>query len=141
MSKTGPIILIEDDIDDEEIFREALIEIGVKNELICFSSTPEAFGYLKTMTGQPFLIFCDINLPKQSGLDFKKQVDDDPQLRRKSIPFLFNSTSIDKSAVTEAYTQLAIQGYFRKQAQYSDVLASLRTIVEYWRWCEHPSNL
>lgn len=140
MSKTGPIILVEDDADDEEIFREALAEIGVENEIICFITTRETFDYLKKTTSQPFLIFCDVNLPGQSGLDFKKQVDHDPQLRQRSIPFIFNSTSVDKRTVTEAYRQLTIQGYFRKQHTYSDVLSTLRTIIEYWRCCEHPSS-
>jgi len=140
MSKTGPIILIEDDLDDEEIFREALTEIGVENKLICFSTTQEAFDYLINMTEQPFLIFCDVNLPKQSGLDFKKQIDSNPVLRKKSIPFLFNSTAIDKRTVTEAYTEMAIQGYFLKQSEFHNVISSLRTIIQYWNMCEHPST-
>ena len=140
MSKTGPIILVEDDFDDEEIFREALSEIGVENELICFSTTFQAFEYLKKTTEQPFLIFCDVNLPKQSGLEFKRQLDNDPALKQKSIPFLFNSTSVDKRTVTEAYTHLTIQGYFRKQSNYPDVISSLKAIIDYWRCCEHPNN-
>lgn len=140
MSKTGPIILVEDDYDDEEIFREALSEIGVENEIISFSTTHDAYEYLLKMTEQPFLIFCDVNLPKQSGLEFKKQIDKNPQLRKKSIPFLFNSTSIDKRTVSEAYTEMAIQGYFLKQHEYRNVVSSLKNIIEYWRSCEHPSN-
>ena len=140
MSKTGPIILIEDDADDQEIFKEAISQIGIKNELICFSTTFEALEFLNKMTGQPFLIFCDVNLPIQSGMDFKRQVDDDPELRRKSIPFLFYSTSVDKRSVTEAYTQMTIQGFFQKDFNYADIISRLRVIFEYWYGCEHPSN-
>lgn len=140
MSKTGPIILIEDDHDDEEIFRGALKEIGVKNEFIWFSTTPEAFKFLKTMQGQPFLIFCDVNLPIQTGIEFKKQVDDDEQLRKKSIPFLFYSTSVDKKTVTEAYTKMTIQGFFKKEHSYTAIVDRLRLIVQYWMSCEHPTN-
>jgi len=140
MSKTGPIILIEDDIDDQEIFREAINEIGVKNELICFATTFQAYEFLQKMVGQPFLIFCDVNLPMQSGLDFKRQVDNFPELKRKSIPFLFYSTSVDKKSVTEAYTEMTIQGFFLKESNYTTIISKLKVILDYWNACEHPSN-
>ena len=140
MSKTGPVILIDDDQDDEEIFRTALKELKVENEFIWFSNTADALVFLQEMTGQPFVIFCDVNMPKQSGLEFKREIDDHPLLRKKSIPFIFYSTSADKKLVTEAYNQTTIQGFFRKEHSYTAILAKLKAIIDYWMICEHPSN-
>lgn len=139
MSKTGPIILIEDDHDDEDIFRTALEELEVQNELIWFSTTHDAFNYLCRTTGQPFLIFCDVNLPRESGVEFKKKVDEDPILRTKSIPFLFYSTSVDKKTVNEAYSEMTIQGFFRKAHSYTQVRDQLQLVIAYWMQCEHPA--
>lgn len=139
--KTGPILLIEDDQDDEEIFRGALEDLKINNELIWFSSTSDAFNYLKTAAGQPFLIFCDVNLPKQTGIEFKKELDGDPELRKKSIPFVFYSTSAQRSEVNEAYTKMTIQGFFKKEISYSAVKARLQLIVDYWMQCEHPAAI
>src|SRR4051812_10197046 len=107
--KSGPIIVVEDDADDEEIFKDILKELGIKNKLIWFRSCDFAFDYLKKTTGQPFIIFCDVNLPKLNGVEFKEQIDNDPQLRKKSIPFVFYSTSVNQKTVNEAYMQMTVQ--------------------------------
>ena len=68
MATTGPIILIEDDEDDIDIFREAMRENEIPNTLIIFPSGPDDLAYLTTTPDQPFLIICDVNLPKQNGI-------------------------------------------------------------------------
>ena len=81
MANSGPIVIIEDDKDDQEIYQIALDELGVTNEVIFFTNCPDAYEYLKAAAQQAFIILCDINLPGQNGLDFKKQIDEDEQLR------------------------------------------------------------
>lgn len=88
-SKQGPIIFIEDDLDDQEILKEVLHSLKISNTLLLFSDGMEAFSYLKTNEDQPFLILCDINLPKMNGLEFREKVVGDERLRKKSIPFFF----------------------------------------------------
>src|SRR4051812_42408906 len=109
MSQSGPIILVDDDVEDEELIREVLHEMGIKNKLIHFDKCVTAFEYLKSTLDGPFIILSDINLPVQSGIEFKRQIDADPQLRAKSIPFVFLSTSIDKKAVDVAYKEMTVQ--------------------------------
>ena len=89
MANSGPILIIEDDVDDKAMFQEILVELNIKNQLVWFQQCDEAFHYLKSTTVQPFIIFSDINLPIQSGIEFKRQIDSDKDLRRKSIPFVF----------------------------------------------------
>jgi CheY-like chemotaxis protein len=139
LMKSGPIILIEDDADDKDIFAHALDILNIKNELIWFANCMEAFEFLKTTSKQPFIIFCDVNLPQLSGINFKRQVDDDPELRKKSIPFLFYSTSIDQETVNEAYTQMTVQGFFQKKHSIEEITNSLKIIVDYWQHCRHPN--
>lgn len=139
--KEGPIILIEDDLDDQEIFRDIVKELNTPNELIILDNCPEAFKYLKATTEQPFIIFCDVNLPVQSGIEFKKQIDNDPDLRKKSIPFIFYSTSVNQETVNEAYTKMTVQGFFRKKENFQEIKSNIKLILEYWKTCKHPNTV
>jgi len=140
MAKSGPIVVIEDDNDDLEILKEALIENEVQNELLCFSNGPDALTYLLNTSQQPFLILCDVNLPRQNGIEFKEQIDANPLLRNKSIPFIFYSTYVSQYAVNEAYKNLTVQGFFQKNDTYEEFRNVIKTMIDYWSLCKHPNN-
>ena len=139
MSKTGPIIIIEDDEDDKHIFETIVKELGYKNIILWHENTDEAFEYLCTTTDSPFVIFSDVNLPGRNGLDFKAKIDDVPELRRKSIPYIFYSTSANQHDVNRAYTQMTIQGFFKKDDDYDVMKSNIKLILEYWSVCRHPN--
>ena len=140
MYKKRPIIIVEDDLDDQEIMDELMKELNVPHERIFFSLADDAFQYLKQTTDQPFIILCDINLPIVNGLEFKRRVDEDDELRQKSIPFIFLSTSADKRSVNEAYTKLTVQGFFKKESSMPDLKRALSVIMEYWNLTKHPNS-
>jgi CheY-like chemotaxis protein len=140
MANTGPVIIVEDDADDEAIFNEILKELEISNSIIWFGNSDEALNYLKVTTDQPFIIFADVNLPGEDGVEFKRRIDNNEQLRRKSIPFVFYSTSVDQRAVNEAYTKMTVQGFFRKGDRYEDIRSQLKTIFDYWLICKHPNT-
>jgi CheY-like chemotaxis protein len=141
MPHRGPVIIIEDDPDDQEIVEDAFKEIGTTHQLVFFNKSFDAFDYLQTTTSQPFLILCDMNLPQQNGVEFKRQIDNDPLLRPKSIPFVFFSTSVKKKDVDTAYNELTIQGFFQKSTNYEDLKHVLHVIMEYWKVCKHPNSI
>ena len=140
MSKLGPIVIVEDDLDDQEMTQEAMEEVGIKNELVFFDRSLKAFEFLKSTTQQPFLILSDVNLPAQNGIEFKRQIDEDRQLREKSIPFVFYSTAVDKNSVNTAYQELTVQGFFKKKNKYEELKKDLKLIVDYWTTCKHPNS-
>jgi CheY-like chemotaxis protein len=139
--KSGPIILIEDDADDEDVFEEVLTDLKIPNRLIWFTAADEAFIYLKKTSDQPFIIISDINIPGKSGIEFKRMIDEDPILRKKSIPFVFYSTAAEQAAVNEAYTQLTVQGFFKKSNSYGETKSTIGMILEYWKICKHPNAI
>ena len=55
--KHGPVILIEDDADDKDVFQDILKDLKVFNPVIWFKNCDEAFSYLKTTSEQPFIIY------------------------------------------------------------------------------------
>lgn len=137
-SRNGPIILIEDDIDDQDVIRQLLGELGVQNELKLFETCPEALNYLMDTADKPMLIISDINVPGMSGLDMRRKITESARLRKKSIPFIFLSTSSKIESVETAY-ELQVQGYFEKPNNISDLKALLRMLLDYWRVCIHPN--
>ena len=138
--KSGPIIVIDNDVDDQEVFEEVLKSLHVTNELVLFTNCDDGLTYLKTTPDQPFVIFCDVNLPGLSGLEFKRKIDNDPQLRKKSIPFVFYSTSVDQKTVNEAYTQMTVQGFFQKKNSIEETKDMVQLILDYWSECRHPNT-
>jgi CheY-like chemotaxis protein len=139
MARTGPIIIVEDDADDEAVFTDILKELNVANKIIWFGNSRDAFSYLKTTSDKPFIIISDVNLPGENGIEFKKRIDQDKQLREKSIPFIFYSTSVDKRAVKDAYTKMTVQGFFKKGNSYNEIKDHIRLIFDYWQICQHPN--
>ena len=139
--KSGPIIIIDDDADDRGIFESALEELTINNKRLWFTNCKDAFDHLRKTDEQPFIIFCDVNIPELAGIEFKRQIDKDPSLRRKSIPFIFYSTSVDQATVNEAYTQMTVQGFFQKKGRYDEIKKDIKLILEYWQECRHPNAL
>jgi len=136
--KNGPIILVEDDMDDQEIIIDALQTLGLQNEIKTFDTGQKALDFLKKMEKQPFLIISDVNLPVMNGLQLKFEIQKNELLRAKSIPFIFLTTSGDKKAVEEAY-ELQAQGFFVKEITYEGINKQLRGIIDYWKNCRHPN--
>ena len=138
--RSGPIILIEDDVDDKDVFLDILKELQVTNPVIWFQNCDDAFTYLSASTEQPFIIFCDLNLPGLAGIECKRMIDDHKELRKKSIPFVFCSTTADQKTVNDAYTQMTVQGFFQKSNSYIEYKNMIKLIMDYWDQCKHPNS-
>jgi CheY-like chemotaxis protein len=140
MAKSGPIIIVEDDLDDQEFVESAIRNAGIQNRIIFFANGGEAFNYLLTTIEQPMIILSDVNMPKMNGVEFKRKIDEDKKLREKSIPFVFFTTSIEKSTVTETYTQMTVQGFFQKSYSLDELNSTIKLIMDYWKLCKHPHS-
>jgi CheY-like chemotaxis protein len=138
MNKGGPIIIIEDDLDDQYILAEVFDELGIANEVKFFADGEKALDYLTCTTIEPFIIFSDINMPRLSGMELRDKVHENEDLRLKSIPYLFFTTSAEQQSVIDAYSK-SIQGFFIKPTEYKELLATIRSIVDYWTRCVSPN--
>jgi CheY-like chemotaxis protein len=139
MNKTGPIIVIEDDTDDQEILTEVFGNLGYENDVIYFHDGNDALEYLNQTDIQPFLILSDINMPKINGFELRNKVFTNEQLQTKCIPYLFFTTGGTKKSVLDAYA-LSVQGFFVKPSSMSELENTIRKIVEYWKECIAPNH-
>lgn len=137
MNKRGAIVIIEDDADDQAFFKDVFAELNYKNEIIFFSDGQDALTYLTAETSEPFIVFSDINMPKLNGMELRKQIHENEDIRLKTIPYLFFTTSAEQEAVIDAYSK-SIQGFFIKPSSFDGLKTTLKTIVEYWQKCESP---
>lgn len=138
MSRNGPVIIAEDDLDDQEILKEVFESLSISNELIFFDNGEDVLNYLRNTNAQPFIIISDINLHRMNGLELRRQINKDDLLRQKSIPFVFLTTSSDHKYIAEAYDMM-VQGYFKKENNFNQIQNSIRMIIEYWLICRHPN--
>ncbi len=135
----GPILIVDDDNDDQEIYADAIKEIGIPNEIRFFAGGQEALDYLLLTGEQPFIILSDVNMPLMNGIQFKEKIQQDNYLREKSIPFVFISTNASALTVRQAHN-LSVQGYFEKPDKMENVKNMLRKLFDYWELCKHINN-
>lgn len=139
MYKGGPIIVIEDDLEDQEILTAIFARLNYKNEIIFFEDGNQALDYLNKPDVHPFIILSDINMPRMNGFDLRNQIFTNKALQLKCVPYLFFTTGANQKSVTEAY-YLSVQGFFRKPSSFTEIENTIRKIVEYWQECIAPNE-
>ncbi|HLP51983.1 MAG TPA: response regulator [Chitinophagales bacterium] len=94
------ILLVEDDIDDQSFFINAISTL--ENVALQHISTNgiDALDTLLHSTSLPDLIFMDINMPLMNGLECLAEIIKNPYL--KNIPVIMLSTSVQQAALTRA---------------------------------------
>jgi CheY-like chemotaxis protein len=135
----GPLIVVDDDLDDLTLIKIICRALKIPNEIILFEGAQQLLQFLRTTNQHPFLILCDINMPVMNGLELKKIIHDDPALKKKAIPFVFMSTAAMESQVDEAYS-LTVQGFFEKGVYFETFKHTIKVIIEYWKECKHPKG-
>jgi CheY-like chemotaxis protein len=139
MNHDAPIIVIEDDCDDQEILIDVFRRLNYINKILCFPDGQQALDFLNGSDIIPFLILSDINMPKLNGFALRDKIKMDAKLQAKCIPYLFFSTAGTQDAVVKAYS-LSVQGFFLKQTKISEIEKTVTVIMEYWKRCVSPNN-
>lgn len=140
MFKNGPVIIIEDDIDDQQFLKSVFTKLNYKNEVLFFINGEEALAYLKLPEIRPFIILSDIELPLLNGFDLREKLKTDEALHLRCIPYLFFTKAAEQQAVIDAYS-LCVQGFFIKQTEISQLEKMISRIMEYWKQCATPDSV
>ncbi len=139
MNKNGPVIVIEDDPDDQLLIDVVFRRLDYPNKIIYFPNGQEALDYLLNAKEKPFLILSDINMPKLDGFELREKLHVDAELQIKCIPYLFFSTAADQRMVVKAYS-LSVQGFFIKPEVITELEKTISIIMEYWKRCAAPNS-
>lgn len=139
VSKNGPVIIIEDDADDQELLTEIFKKLNYPNKILFFFDGQDALDFINVSTESPFLILSDINMPKLNGFALREKLKTDEKLNIKCIPYLFFTTAADQKSVIDAYS-MSVQGFFVKQNSMTELEKTIFSIMEYWRRCAAPND-
>jgi len=137
MDRLGPIMIIEDDEDDQLLFQEVFTSLNYGNEILFFGDGMAALKYLTESSVKPFIIFSDINMPKLNGMELREKIHQNEDLRLKSIPYLFFSTTAEQRFIVDAYSKSA-QGFFIKPKSFTELQDTIKLILDYWSKCVSP---
>ncbi len=139
MNKNGPVIVIEDDEDDQLLLKMVFKKLAYVNEVFYFLDGQQALDFLQDTTINPFIILSDINMPRLDGFALRDKIKMDAALQLRCIPYLFFSTAASQDMVINAYSASA-QGFFTKPDTVAELEATISLIMEYWKRCAAPNN-
>jgi len=139
MNKKGPVVVIEDDLDDQGFLTEIFSRLNYSNKLVFFQNSSMAYDFLSITEEIPFIILSDVNMPYVNGFDLKKKIKANCESGVQCVPFLFFSTISTKNILVDAYTS-STQGFFIKDSSLAELEITIKVIMEYWRRCVSPNN-
>jgi len=138
MAQDGSILLVDEDVEDQEVMLEALQNLKLPNRMLSFADGPALINYLSGTDDRPFMILCNVHISGMDGLAIRRKIEETPELKHKSIPFIFYTSDDRKSVVEEAF-EIPIQGYFCKEDTVGKMQKLLALLHEYWTLCKHPN--
>ncbi|RYE25322.1 MAG: response regulator [Sphingobacteriales bacterium] len=120
------LLLADDDIDDKDLFREALESIDSSITCHIADNGKEALSKLDSLQDVPQLIFLDINMPVMNGLQCLAKLQADERYNR--IPVIVISTSSYQREM-DMVKSLGAVCYFTKPHHFTELTQILQVIV------------
>ncbi len=133
-----PIFLVaEDDPDDRQWIKEALIETHTTAEVRFVEDGEELMDYLNhrgkyktsSLLSYPGLILLDLNMPKKDGREALKEIKTDPRLRH--IPVVILTTSKSEEDIFRTH-DMGANSVILKPVTYSGLVEIMRSLVQFW---------
>lgn len=131
------ILLVEDDDIDVMNVKRAFKKNNIANPLFIASNGVEALEHLRggAVPRERRIILLDLNMPQMNGIEFLRELREDPELRL--TPVIVLTTSNDERDRIEAYN-LNVAGYLLKPVTFSNFCEVMATLNKYWALVELP---
>jgi len=132
-----PILLVEDDPDDETLTLRALSESNVENLVVVARDGAEALDYLlrqgahagRNGAEQPQVVLLDLHLPKISGLQVLQRIRETEALRY--LPVVVLTSSDEARDLIESY-RLGANSYVRKPVDFTAFVQAVQQLGLFW---------
>ena len=137
MAMERPILLIEDNPDDEALTLRAFSKNRVTNPVVVARDGVEAVEYL-TASGahagrdrsvMPVLVLLDLKLPRIDGLEVLRRIRADEHTAM--LPVVILTTSREVQDIRQAY-RLGANSYIRKPVDYERFIHTVGQLALYW---------
>ena len=128
------ILMAEDNPDDVELTREALVDSKMSIHLDHVPDGVEALKYLRRQAPyenapQPDLVLLDLNMPRKDGREVLNDVRNDDAL--KNLPVVILTTSGSEEDVNAAYG-LNANCYIQKPVDFDQFIKVVKAIENFW---------
>ena len=121
-------ILIDDDEDDQLIFRSVINKHFKNIELFCFNSAQEGMKSVSDFDKNNLrAIFLDLNMPRVNGIECLKTLRKDSRLNR--TPIVIYSTSNNPQDVNEALLNKA-DAFITKPSKITDLVEEIKPYLK-----------
>lgn len=136
-----PILLVEDNADDEELTLRALARSHVGNRVVVARDGAEALAFLlgapeaPALGPLPALILLDLKLPKIDGLEVLRRLRAAPRTRR--LPVVILTSSGEERDLVEAYDRGA-NSYVRKPVDFVQFVDAVKQLGLFWLVVNQP---
>ncbi|MDJ1501729.1 response regulator [Xanthocytophaga agilis] len=128
-----PILIVDDDKDDQLLLATAFKENRIPNQLKFFNDGMELINYIDPLKLEhnklPAFILLDLNMPRLNGLQVLKHMKEDILLR--SIPIVILSTSQSISQIRECY-KLGANCYIVKPDSFDSLMDISAQLYRFW---------
>jgi two-component system, response regulator len=128
-----PILLVEDNIDDEELTLRSLKQCNLANEIVVARDGVEALEYLHGENAGaaqlPAVVILDLKLPKIDGLGVLKRIRE--HARTRTLPVVVLTSSAEDSDILATY-DLGGNSYVRKPVKMDDFTRATAQLGLYW---------
>ncbi|MGD0528185.1 MAG: response regulator [Polyangiaceae bacterium] len=137
MNNTSPILLVEDNRDDELLTIRALKKNRIVNDVVVAHDGVEALDYLfgtgahvgRDLSVMPQLVLLDLNLPRVGGLDVLKGIRADE--RTKFLAVVVLTSSKEDEDLINSYS-LGVNSYVRKPVDFAQFTEAVKTLGLFW---------
>jgi two-component system response regulator len=139
-----PILLVEDNPDDEVLTLRALQKNNIRNEVIIVRDGEQALHYLfgegayagRDVTQMPQVVLLDLKLPKISGLEVLRRLR--ATERTRFLPVVILTTSNEDQDRLQGYS-LGANSYVRKPVEFDRFIEAVRQLGLYWLILNEPA--
>lgn len=140
MSDEPPVLLVEDNADDEELTLRGLRRAGVNNRVDVARDGQEALDYLYGADGEaarplPAVILLDLKLPRVNGLEVLKRIRHTKRTRR--LPVVILTSSTEQADLGNGY-DLGANSYVCKPVEFARLAAEVAHLGVYWLTINEP---
>ena len=127
------IFLVEDDEVDVMNVKRAFAQNNIRNPLFVARDGVEALEKLRS--GERRVVLLDLNMPRMNGIEFLREVRNDPALCSTAVVVL--TTSKNEQDRINAYN-LNVAGYLVKPVTFTNFCEVMVALNKYWSLVEFP---
>ncbi|MBD2187020.1 response regulator [Pseudanabaena mucicola] len=124
-----PIILVEDNPDDERLTLRALQRGNIANKILVARNGEEALTLIFNSNPLPSVVLLDLKLPKISGLEVLRQIRANE--RTSLLPVVVLTSSSEEQDILDSYN-LRANSYVRKPVGIEKFTEAVRQLGLYW---------